>query len=182
MLAWQGEHGWQWPGAAEGQGHGHSLLLQPDTSPRSRARALACLPPLPAKSWCPKPFSARRLQCWSSPWLVRDCGRRGLCSGTIPWPHPEGPGLGSVGNQAGPTSQGQLHATRGCVGGPWVTAAEKELCQLLPGRAGPAGGSTRWLQPLPFPCTQGHHQPAPEPQHPVSLWSSPAPVLVAAGR
>lgn len=45
------------------------------------------------------------------------------------------------------------------------------------------GVAALWLQPLPFSCTQGHHtEPLPEPQHPASLWSSLALVLVGAGR
>lgn len=77
LLAWQSKQGWQWQGAAGGQKHGHSLFLLPGMS-WSRDPALACLLALPAWSWCPKPFSAHRLQCWSSHWSVQDCERRGL--------------------------------------------------------------------------------------------------------
>lgn len=120
------------------------------------SRNLARLLPLPAWSWCPKPFSAHRLQCWNSHRLVWDCERRGLW--LFPWPHPEALGLGSAGNQAGPSSQGQLHATRGCMGETsGDSGREGSVSGLLLGRAGPGGGSALWLQPLPFPCTQGHH-------------------------
>lgn len=167
----EGPWGSCWPGRVSMDSSDRELLRDrsmvtpfycSQTSPWSRDPALACLLPLPAWSWCPKPFSAHRLQCWNSHWLVWDCERRGLWSGMFPWPHPEGLGLGSAGNQAGPSSQGQLHATRGRMGESRVTVAEKDPCQgccwvgLALGEAALCGCSHCF-----FPAPTGTTRPAP---------------------
>lgn len=114
------------PGRVSMDGSGRELLMD-----RSMATPFSCsqtfLPgaetlPLPASYPClygpgaPSPSvhagcsAGAHIQVWNSE-------RRGLWSGLFPWLHPdEGRGLGTVGNRAGPTSQGQLHATRGCRG------------------------------------------------------------------
>lgn len=87
------------------------------------------------------------------------------------------------GTGRGPLPKGSC-MQQGAVGGTLGDSGREEaLSGLLLGRAGTGGGSTLWLQPLPFSCTQGHHiELVPEPQHPASLRSSLALMLVGAGR
>lgn len=80
--------------------------------------------------------------------VLWDCERRGLWAGLFPWLHPEGLGLGSVGNQAGPPCPRELQAAGGSVWGDQGDSGREAVSGLALGQAALCGCSL-CLSPAP---------------------------------